>query len=154
MNQSPQQVAVCSGEIFGSGLCCAESVLQAVAESRGIKSDLIPGIATGLCGGIGRSGDICGALSGGVLAINMVLGRARPDQSPERNFEAVRGFLKDFGAEFGTTNCEQLIGCRLDTPEGQRFFKENKLRERCAVYTRAAARLAAKALCEQKGATP
>jgi C_GCAxxG_C_C family probable redox protein len=69
------QVAQRSEELFRQGFCCAESVLQAVAEWRGAKSDLIPKIATGLCGGIARTGGICGAVSGGVLAINMATGR-------------------------------------------------------------------------------
>ena len=47
---TPIQVAQRSEELFQQGFCCAESVLQAIAESRGIKSELIPKIATGLCG--------------------------------------------------------------------------------------------------------
>jgi hypothetical protein len=63
-------VACRSGALFQQGFCCAESVLLSVAESRGIHSELIPKIATGLCGGIGRSGGLCGAVSGGVLGLN------------------------------------------------------------------------------------
>jgi len=40
-------VANRSRQLFESGYYCAESVLLAVAESQGIKSDLIPKIATG-----------------------------------------------------------------------------------------------------------
>ena len=40
--QAPQR----SRELFQSGLYCAESVLQAIAESQGIQSDLIPRIAS------------------------------------------------------------------------------------------------------------
>jgi len=126
--------------LFQQGFCCAESVLQAIAESRGIKSNLIPRIATGLCGGIARTGGLCGAVSGGVLAINLVTGRTQAGQSTEANVRLVRAFLGKFEAKFGTTNCERLIGCRLDTPEGQRFFKENKLREtKCRMFTGEAA---------------
>ena len=65
MNMTPEEVADRSEELFRSGLCCAESVLQAVAEGLGIRSELIPKIATGLCGGISRTGNICGAVSAG-----------------------------------------------------------------------------------------
>ena len=136
------QVAERSEALFQQGFCCAESVLQAIAESRGIESELIPKIATGLCGGIGRAGGICGAVSGGVLGINLVAGRSQASQSPEANHRLVREFLGQFEAKFGTTTCERLIGCRLDTPEGQRFFKENNLRkEKCQVFSREAARM-------------
>jgi C_GCAxxG_C_C family probable redox protein len=142
MTNTPDQIAQRSGELFEQGLCCAESVLQAVAESRGIQSDLIPRIATGLCGGIARTGNICGAVSGGVLAISLITGRQSASESREENHRLVRAFLKECETKFGSTNCERLIDCRLDTPEGQQFFKEHKLREKCACFTRDAARIA------------
>lgn len=146
MNPTPDEVAQRSGELFTQGLCCSESVLQAVAESRGIQSELIPKIATGLCGGIARSGNICGAVSGGVLAIGLCFGRSQPGQSPEETIRRVRAFLAKCEQCFGSANCERLIGCRLDTPEGQQFFKEHKLREKCAGFTRGAAQMAVEAL--------
>jgi C_GCAxxG_C_C family probable redox protein len=145
MNTTPDQVAQRSGELFNQGLCCAESVLQAVAESRGIQSELIPKIATGLCAGIARSGDICGAVSGGVLAISLITGRGNAQESREENNRLVRAFLSECEAKFGSTNCKKLIGCRLDTPEGQQFFQEHNLREKCAGFTCEAARLASEA---------
>lgn len=137
------QVGQRSEALFQQGFCCAESVLQAVAESRGIKSDLIPRIATGLCGGMAATGSICGAVSGGVLAINAVAGRSSVGQPLEPHFRLVRTFLRQFETRFGTSNCERLIGCRLDTPEGRQFFKDNKLREtKCLMFTREAAEMA------------
>ena len=148
MNHNPDQTAKRSGELFEQGLCCAESVLQAVAESRDIRSDLIPRIATGLCAGISRTGGICGAVSGGVLAISLVTGRSSPSDPREENLRLVRAFLKECEVKFGSTNCERLMGCRLDTAEGQRFFKEHNLREKCAGFTCEAARIAARLLEE------
>lgn len=143
------QVAERSAALFQQGFCCAESVLQAIAESRGIQSEFIPRIATGLCGGIGRTGGVCGAVSGGVLGLNLVAGRNQPSQSPDDNHRLVRHFLGQFEEKFGTITCERLIGCRLDTPEGQQFFKENKLRERkCQVFVEEAAGMAS-AILEQ-----
>ena len=137
------QVAHRSEELFQQGFCCAESVLQAIAESRGIQSELISKIATGLCGGLAKTGGICGAVSGGVLAINMLAGRNSAGQSLEVNVRPVRTFLGEFEKKFGTTNCERLICCRLDTLEGQRFFKDNKFREkRCQMFTKEAAGMA------------
>ena len=149
MNTKSDQVAQRSEELFTSGLYCAESVLQAVAESRGIKSDLIPRIATGFCSGLSRTGGICGAVSGGVLAINLACGRNDASQSLENNYQRVQTFLSAFEAKFGSTNCERLIGCRLDTPEGQQFFKANKLMEKCRMFTREAARMANETLAHE-----
>jgi C_GCAxxG_C_C family probable redox protein len=146
MNPNSNPVAQRSEELFRSGLCCSESVLQAVAESRDIKSDLIPRIATGLCGGMGRTGGICGAVSGGVLAISLVTGRNTAQEPREENHRLVQLFLRQCEAKFGSTNCEQLIGCRLDTPEGHQFFVDHNLREKCAGFVGEAARMAAELL--------
>ena len=146
MKPTPDQVAQRSAELFNQGLGCSESVLQAVAEGRGIQSDLIPKIATGLCGGVSRTGGICGAVSGGVLAISMITGRSNAQEPREDCHRLVRLFLSECEAKFGSTNCEKLIGCRLDTPEGQQFFKDHNLRVKCAGFTREAARLASEAL--------
>jgi len=65
------QAAERNAELFEQGFCCSESVLQALAENQDIRSNLIPRIATGMCAGIARSGGICSAVSGGVLAISI-----------------------------------------------------------------------------------
>ena len=57
-------------ECFQEGYNCAQSVLLTMFQhwnSGG--SDLIPKIATGFGGGIGRCGSVCGALAGGVMAL-------------------------------------------------------------------------------------
>lgn len=134
--------------LFHQGFCCSESVLQAVAEGRGIQSELIPKIATGLCAGISRTGGICGAVSGGVWAISRNTGRSAVTESRGENDRIVRQFLSRCEEVFGSTNCEKLIGCRLDTAEGQQFFKEHPLHARCAGFTRDAARLASELLAQ------
>jgi C_GCAxxG_C_C family probable redox protein len=149
MTAPSDQVAQSSEQLFDQGRFCAESVLQAVAESRGIQSDLIPKIATGLGSGLSRTGGTCGAVSGGVRAINLTCGRNDACQSVENNYRRVRTFLSAFEAEFGSTHCETLIGCRLDTPEGQQCFKVNPLGEKCRMFTREAARMVEETLaCE------
>jgi C_GCAxxG_C_C family probable redox protein len=135
-------VASRSEELFRQGLFCAESVLQAVAESQNIENDLIPRIATGFCSGIARTSGLCGAASGAILAINMLCGRNDESDSVEGTYNVVRDFVRRFEAEFGSTNCYELLGCHLDAPDGQAFFKENNLKEKCCVFTREAGRLA------------
>jgi hypothetical protein len=46
---------------------CSEAVLMALAKCLGVESKLIPKIATGFGAGIGRQGEVCGALSGAVM---------------------------------------------------------------------------------------
>ncbi len=130
-----------SGELFDSGYYCAESVLLAVAESKGIKSDLIPKIATGFCGGISRTCGLCGAAAGGIMVLNIMTGRNSPHESVEENYALVQKFLDMFESEYGSTNCRKLTGCDLGTQEGQEKFYSGDQMEKCKDYTEGAARM-------------
>ncbi|MCP3900744.1 MAG: C_GCAxxG_C_C family protein, partial [Desulfobacteraceae bacterium] len=89
-----------------------------MAESKNIKSDLIPKIATGFCGGISRTCDICGAVSGAIMALSLFYGRSNSDESIETCFAAVKKLTDMFENKFSSTNCKQLIDCDLGTEEG------------------------------------
>ena len=142
--QAPQR----SRELFQSGFFCAESVLQAVAESQGIQSDLIPRIATGFCSGISRTGGMCGAVSGGIMGIGLVAGRDSPAESVEPAYTLVQKLIHAFEEQYGSVNCRQLIGCDLATESGQRYFMENNLMESCLQYAEGATRLAISLIAE------
>jgi len=140
-----------SRALFDSGMYCAESVLQAVAEVMGIQSDLIPRIATGFCGGVSHTCRLCGALSGAVMAINIIHGRQSPEESVTQNFELVKKVINRFVSQFGASNCQELISCDLGTDEGQSYFIKNNLVEKCKDYTAGAVRIVIQILesCEE-----
>jgi C_GCAxxG_C_C family probable redox protein len=117
-------------------------VLLAVAESEGIQSDFIPKIATGFCGGVSRTCGMCGAVSGGIMAIGLLSGRSAPTESVADSYGMVRKLVEDFGSQFGSTNCKELTGCDLGTDEGQKYFKENSIKQRCRIFTEQATRIA------------
>ena len=130
-------------EIFESGFYCAESVLLAIAESKGIRSDLLPKVATGFCGGVSRTCGMCGAVSGGIMAIGLATGRTTATDSVETTYAKSRKFMDAFVARFGSTNCRDLTGVDLGTPEGQARFKENDLlKARCIGFAEEAAEMA------------
>lgn len=136
-----EEVVARSVELFNSGLFCAESVLLAIAEGRGVDCKLIPRIATGFCSGIARSGGLCGALSGAILALGLVAGRDTADQPIGPTYDLVREVLGGFESRFGGTSCIELTGCDLATDEGQRRFLEAKQHEACTEYVGEATRL-------------
>ena len=137
-----------AGELFESGWYCAESVLLAVAEQRGIDSEFVPCIATGLCGGVARTGGTCGALTGAVLALGLELGRMSPDESVEPCYAATQELLTRFEAEHGSIRCTDLTGCDLGTDEGQAAFKATGARHECTRFTEAATRIVLEILDE------
>jgi C_GCAxxG_C_C family probable redox protein len=130
-----------SGSFFTSGYLCAESVLMAIAGWQGVESDLVPRIATGFCSGMARRCRQCGAVSGAVMGISLIAGRDSPDAPVDDCYALVQQFLTEFEARFGSTNCEQLIGCDLGTERGQTFFKDNNLGEQCTEYVQEATRM-------------
>ena len=136
------QVAKRSRELFNSGFWCAESVLLAVSEEKGIKSELIPKIATGFCSGMARTGGQCGALSGAIMSISLMTGRSSASASIDATYAKVRKIRRMFEEQIGATGCAELLGLELDTEEGQRIFHENNLIEKCLVYTEEATRMA------------
>lgn len=126
---------------FDSGFGCAEAVLMAVAEYQGIHSDLIPRIATGFCGGMARTNGMCGAVTGGVLALNLALGRDRADQDKESSYEAIQKFMGQFMKRFDDVSCPALTGVDLSTEAGQKAFTEKNLHPRCAGFVGEATRM-------------
>ncbi len=116
---------------FASGFNCAESVLLAITKQLKIRSASVPKIATGFGAGVGKHGDICGALSGAVMAMGIVEGRINPkDQEAKTKIYAkIAVLMEDFKKEFGHTSCRDLTGCDLLTKEGQDKFSDYKIHE-------------------------
>jgi C_GCAxxG_C_C family probable redox protein len=64
-------------------LNCAESVVRILSEYYGWNNPAFPRVATAFGGGIGGTQDVCGAFTGGVMAIGMLMGReAGGDRAP------------------------------------------------------------------------
>lgn len=131
-----------AGQLFDSGLYCAESVLKAMAEDQDIDSDIIPKIATGLCSGIARTCRTCGAVSGAVMGISLVYGRNTPAKDVEYVYALIQKFIDGFSRKFGSSDCRELIGCDLGTEEGQRYFEINHLIEKCREFTTESTKMA------------
>lgn len=139
----PSETGAEAGRSLDAGWFCAESVVAAVMRREGVRSDLLPAIATGFCGGVSRRGGMCGALSGGVMAISALTGRRDASQSREPAYAAVQALVDGFAREFGSVNCPELLGLELDTDEGQAEFRARGLIQRCRGFTCRAAEMAA-----------
>lgn len=147
-NEPASKVRKSAEKSFASGLFCAESVLLALAQGQGIQSELLPKMASGFCSGMARTCGTCGAVTGAIMGLGMILGRSQAGESVEPVYAATQRFMGEFEREFGSRDCHVLLGCDLGTPEGQATFREKKLGERCAHYTGRAAEIAANILAE------
>lgn len=137
-------------ESFASGLYCAESVVLALANAQGIESGLLPKVATAFCSGMARTCGTCGALTGAIMGVSLALGRSNAGEPVQPSYTATQRLVREFEQEFGARDCNVLLGCDLDTPEGQAKFREKRLSERCAEYTGKAAEIAARMVSDSR----
>lgn len=146
-----QKIRESAEKSFESGLYCAESVLLALASASDIKSDLLPKIASGFCGGMARTCGTCGAVTGAIMGIGLSLGRSHSEDSMNSVYEATQLLISKFEEQYGSRECHVLLGCDLGTQEGQNEFRKGNLSERCLKYTGGAAEIAANILAEKNG---
>lgn len=118
-------------------------MLLAVCEAKGLDYGSIPRIASGLGGGIGRQGEVCGALTGGVMAIGLIHGPECPDDKETKNATYTKAgeFARRFGEVNGTVRCRDLIDLDLSSYEGvQEYYERNLYEEVCFGVVRNASR--------------
>jgi C_GCAxxG_C_C family probable redox protein len=121
---------------LSSNLYCAESVLLAFAEGLGMKSELVPRIASGFCSGLSLTGGTCGAVNGGIMALGLIFGRDSADEPPYGSYAKVQEFLERFKDAYGSCNCTELTGCDLSTEEGRNQYMQKELWRQCQGYVK------------------
>jgi C_GCAxxG_C_C family probable redox protein len=114
------------------GYTCSESIVLAMSKHLKIKINVIPKIATGFSAGIGRMGDVCGAISGGVMIIGLIYGRLNPNDTEryEKCIGKVQKLIMEFKNRNGEIDCEKLIGLKLSRAEDREKFRVEKVKER------------------------
>lgn len=140
--ESSHVVGDLAEESFDNGFLCAESVVMALANAQGIESEYLPKIATAFCSGMARTCGTCGALTGAMMGLSLVLGRSERDDKVQSVYSATQRLITEFENEFGAKDCHMLLGCDIGTETGQAMFKELQLRKKCRQYTRKATEIA------------
>jgi len=127
-------------ELFIGNYNCAQSVLLTMFEFWNGKNELVPKIATGFGGGIGRCGSVCGALTGGVMAIGVKYGTNEPSLEKRlKAYKLAQKFYKQFEKQHGSVFCRELIGYDLSNPkELEEARKSQVFEEKCANFVREA----------------
>ena len=92
---------------------CAQVVLASIKETFGKIGDDVFQAATGLAGGVGRTGVACGALTGGVMALSCFWGRpyadfADPEKRRTRTLNMSKKLVQKFQEEYNSPNCHEI----------------------------------------------
>lgn len=96
----------------------------------GIEIEELWRLATGLGAGLSRRQDVCGALTGGMVACGLVTGRQRASAREQRIalrdevYTRCQDLGRRFEAKFGTVTCREMVGCDFGTAEGRQQFKD------------------------------
>ena len=105
---------------------CAQSVFYAFAEDVGMEKE--PALKAASCFGGGmRCGEVCGAVTGALMAIGMKYGSsAENDETGQYTaYKKETEFIKKFREKNGKIHCRELLGFEARTREDtQRIMQE------------------------------
>jgi C_GCAxxG_C_C family probable redox protein len=104
-------------ERFAQKLNCAQSVFSAFAPSLGLDEETALKIASPFGGGVARRGEICGALTGALMALGMARGSSTPE-GKEETYRLGQEFLRRFETGHKSILCRGLLEVDISTPEG------------------------------------
>lgn len=98
-------------EKFLSGYNCAQAILYTFAPKYGLDPDMALKLATGLGGGMCRRGEVCGAVSGGIVALGLKFGRGtQQDRSAtEQTYDLAGELMSRFEKRCGSYLCRVLL---------------------------------------------
>lgn len=122
--------------LFNSGYNCAESVLLALGERLGLAPGSLPKAAAAFGGGVARHGMLCGALSGGCIAIGLAEGRTGPEMPRDPAYRDAGELVDEFVARFSAGDCRTLTGLDFQNQADAALYRERIHHERCVHYVR------------------
>ena len=114
---------------FEEGFTCSQALLSAYGTQFGLDREVALRIADGFGGGMGRMGEICGAVTGAFMVIGLKYGRtvAEDTQARKKTNSLINEFVRRFKDSHESIVCRELLGCDISTPEGLNSAREQKL---------------------------
>jgi C_GCAxxG_C_C family probable redox protein len=114
---------------FKEGFNCAQAILSTYAPLFGIDRKKALKIATPFGAGLGRMGEVCGAVSGALMVLGLDLGRASIEDidAEEKTYTFVREFIDRFEEKNKSIFCKELLGYDISTPKGLKMVNEKNI---------------------------
>jgi len=112
-----------------SQMNCAQSVLSVFCEELGLDKPTALKIALAFGAGMGRTGGICGAVTGAYMVLGMrpYSELSSPAEKKEKVYSQVKEFNRRFTALNKSIDCSDLLGCDLSKPDGLATARANKV---------------------------
>ena len=131
---SPTKVAKDAEELYRGGYFCCEALMCAIRDNFELDvPDAVIAMSSGMSVGAGRSGCMCGALNGGILALGMFFGRTEQKGPNDPKVQECMSLSNELHQFFKTENGKNSACCRVLTREFDMSKGEHK--EQCIGYT-------------------
>ena len=125
--------------VFQGGCNCTQAVLSVFAGDFGLDNTTAIKIATGFGGGIGHSGETCGAVNGAVMVISLRSGLSLEKTyfSNQKVYDIVGWMMDEFKKRNGSVRCLDLIGVDFSNAESYReALRKNVFYTTCSKFVR------------------
>jgi len=129
---------------FREGFTCSQAILSTYGSELGLERTMALKAASVFGAGMGRLGEVCGAVTGALIVIGLKHGQTevKDKDAKEKTYALVRDFADRFRTREGTLLCRELLGCDLATPEGMATARQKGyFTERCPRFVREAAEI-------------
>jgi C_GCAxxG_C_C family probable redox protein len=140
---TPAEIAV---SVFSQNYNCSQSVFSAFAEQAGFDRETALRLASPFGGGVARRGEVCGAVSGALLALGLARGADKP-AGKEEIYRLSQEFMRLFEQKHTSLLCRDLIAFDISTPDGHQAAREKQVFTTiCPLLVRDAAEIVQKLL--------
>ncbi|MGO5077196.1 C-GCAxxG-C-C family protein [Oscillospiraceae bacterium LCP25S3_E3] len=101
-------------DYFMQGYNCAQAVLLAFSDLTGLNEKTAALVASGFGAGIGKTRNVCGTVTGMIMAADLINGYENPKDSNAKihTYDMVQNLLNEFKAENGSIICAELLGLK------------------------------------------
>lgn len=108
-------------ELRQQGFYCSQILLMMGLEMQGKANPELVRAMHGLAGGLGFSGELCGALTGGASLLGLYSGKGTPEQEEDPRLifmaeDLVKWFKAEFAGQFGGIRCEDILAGDSQNP--------------------------------------
>ena len=144
-------------DAFRKGLSCSQAIFSVYAKDFGVDPETAEKIASPFGAGVAKSGEICGAVSGGLMVIGLTQRREDIGNATAREkvYSLARRFLEEFSARNRSVNCTELVGYDLSDPEQFAEAREKKVfATRCSKLVKDAGEILERILSSDTGISP
>lgn len=113
---------------FSNGFNCSQSVFTTFAVRLGMSEKTALMVSTSFGGGA-RCGQLCGAVSGALMALGLKFGHFEQGNLQQKSdaYAIACEFNEKFKAKNGTVVCKELLGYDLTNPNDLEIIKDNNL---------------------------